>query len=125
MAPLAAREKGAVGCVRSLAVLCPASSRRPRRPLAQVGTADRGLIFPSGSKPPLGEPGFPTIHRVTDSCCSTLLPLQAVLRVEGSVGQVGLQACPAALPVRRGRGGAPASCGAGAGVMPSPALAGG
>src|SRR5260221_1696852 len=109
MAPLAAREKGAVGCVRSLAVLCPASSRRPRRPLAQVGTADRGLIFPSGSKPPLGEPGFPTIHRVTDCCCSTLLPLQAGLWVEGSFGQVGLQALPSALPFRRRRGRYPAS----------------
>src|SRR5439155_16650868 len=64
--PPARKDFSGVSAVRSLAVMCPACVRG-RWPQAVMGSVDRGLIKPAGSRCPMSRYRFASIRRSTDA----------------------------------------------------------
>ena len=71
--PPARKDFSGVSAVRSLAVMCPACVRG-RWPQALMGSVDRGLIKPAGSRCPMSRYRFASIRRSTDAAITLFHP---------------------------------------------------
>src|SRR5882724_5731590 len=58
---------------RPIAVMCPAWWRGAR-PQALMGSVDRGLIKPAGSRCPMSRDRYPSIRRLTDDAITLVHP---------------------------------------------------